>query len=205
MGLGSLLVLLPLLFPGAAAARHLSQGPVTDGQPACRTVAEWAAATGHTYFAESVQTFAPELYDDAFSDPAWVGTIFSLTNAVLDMSGQLDDLGDFRGVMGRAANDSAYFDGMRQIILYHIHPDEALTEAELVYTAARGGNLTTALPGHDLGLEPLVGPQGTTLLLVPEDPVLTNLIGKPRVVKPDVTAGQAIVHELDMVLLPVLE
>lgn len=44
-----------------------------------------------------------------------------------------------------------------QIILYHIHPDEALTEAELVYTAARGGNLTTALPGHDLGVSSASG------------------------------------------------
>lgn len=197
-------LLLPSLIGvcAASSARELRQAG-----SAYPTVTDWARSTGQTFLLELFQTVAPEVVSQWFGDPAWGGTLFALNNRALDMAGMQDGLGDFQAILERATNDSAYAEGIREIALYHVFPDEVLTVADLAALAMGGANLTTAFEGHDIGLlpSPANGEQPASVLLVPEDTMLTRIIGNPEILVPDIRAGSAIIQEIDMLLLPLLE
>ncbi|PRW60830.1 FAS1 domain-containing isoform A [Chlorella sorokiniana] len=165
---------------------------------------DWATATNHSRTVELASVLAPELAE-AWDDPAYAATLFAISDRTWDIMGKNDGLGDYEGILTAVLNSTAYAAGFRKILLYNVHPGEALTYFQLQERAQQGQDLTTALEGQVIGMqlgEDVSAATGVgTLTLIPA----AQEIGNATVIfGPDVLAGNASVIAVDKVLLPSL-
>ncbi|PSC76938.1 fasciclin [Micractinium conductrix] len=168
------------------------------------TVFDWALQTNHTKQLSITEVVSPDIAD-RYDDPAWVGTVFAITDRVWDLMARMDGQGTFDRLLANAEANATYSAGLKKLLAYNIHPDEALTYLDLLRLVEGGqGSLSTLLDNERIGLK-LSGVSGgtgvSTITLVPAGQEIGNVT---VVFGPDVFAGNATVLAVDKVLLPAL-
>uniref|UniRef100_A0A7S0RF88 FAS1 domain-containing protein n=1 Tax=Chlamydomonas leiostraca TaxID=1034604 RepID=A0A7S0RF88_9CHLO len=168
-------VLVPNIAPNAAASPPPSPSPAT---PTFASVA--AAATAYPQLSSLLAAVQAANLTSTLSDPNLVATVFAPTNSAFDAL-----LAALNTTLAGLAADK---EGLAATLMYHLVPGVAarstqLTNQQSLPTLLAGRNLTVSLPG------------GGAVRIISQ---LTTA----KVTAANVSAGKAIVHIVDTVLLP---
>jgi len=121
---------------------------------------------------------------EAFTDPSKMVTVLAPTNEAFN---------ELAGTLGITDLSTIPTEALQEVLLYHVIDNISFTSEELTNLLASGPRSFPTSEGQPLIAE--LGTDGSSI-------IFEGVANNATVVKPDITAGEGIIHVIDAVLIP---